>query len=311
MDVRQLRSFIKIAEVGSLSEAANRLRVAQPALSRQIKLLEGELGVALFFRHKRGMGLTNAGELLLARATAILREVDETPAYLRASAPRVFGSITIAFPPTITEILTGRLVQSFVNLSPDVSLRRLSAGTGYINEWMEKGTVDVSILYNPIAATKHRIDPLISEELCFVRLPEPQAPSRPSISLAEIAREPLILCSPMHDSRRLIEQEAARTGIRLNVQIEADSLQVLRDLAMRGIGKTILPVSALRYDIANGKLEAVPIVSPALRRRLVIAIPSNKPTTNATNCLLDVIRDEVRGLVRSGEWKGTMLSSID
>jgi LysR family transcriptional regulator, nitrogen assimilation regulatory protein len=127
MDLRQLTTFTQVADLGSLSKAAERLRIAQPALSRQIRLLEEELKVALFTRHGRGMELTSAGEMLRARASSILRQVEETRADLMQEAGAVRGRVVFGMPPTVGDVLATRLIERFLGLYPEVTLRAVTA----------------------------------------------------------------------------------------------------------------------------------------------------------------------------------------
>src|SRR3954469_10734762 len=123
MDLRQLTTFVQVADLGSLSKAAERLRIAQPALSRQIRLLEEELKVTLFTRHGRGMVLTPAGELLRGRASGILRQVEEARADLMEEAGAVRGRVVFGMPPTVGDVLATRLIERFLALHPEVRLR--------------------------------------------------------------------------------------------------------------------------------------------------------------------------------------------
>src|SRR3546814_19561694 len=111
MDLRQLRTFLHVAELGSLGRAAERLRVAQPALGRQIRLLEEELGVPLFTRHGRGMAPTPAGRILLDRASALLRLVADTRAEVSAERDAVKGTVSLGVPPNVGAVLAGGLVE--------------------------------------------------------------------------------------------------------------------------------------------------------------------------------------------------------
>ena len=109
MDIRQLRTFVHVAELGSFSKAADRLHIAQPALSRQIRLLESELKAALFIRHGRGVRLTDAGTLFLDRASGILRQIEQARADVAAEAGDVSGEVSIGVPPSVGIVLTGHL----------------------------------------------------------------------------------------------------------------------------------------------------------------------------------------------------------
>ena len=149
MNLKQLNTFVHVAELGSLSKASDRLRTVQPALSRQIRMLEDELGVELFSRHGRGMALTEAGDLLRTRALAILRQLEETKADISEHAGLVRGRVVLGIPPTVGDVLAARLVKEFLRQYPDVTLRIVPAFTGFLLDWLQRGEIDVAIMYKP------------------------------------------------------------------------------------------------------------------------------------------------------------------
>ena len=144
MDIKQLRTFIRVAEVGSLSQASDRLRLAQPALSRQIKMLENEIGVPLFVRHGRGMKLTEAGRQLLESVGAPLRQLEQSFDELRSSAKRIEGRVSLGMTPTISFILAGRLAKRVAKELPGVSLRIVEGYGGYLVEWLQRNEIDAT-----------------------------------------------------------------------------------------------------------------------------------------------------------------------
>jgi DNA-binding transcriptional LysR family regulator len=209
MDLRQLTTFVQVADLGSLSKAAERLRIAQPALSRQIRLLKEELKVALFSRHGRGMALTPAGELLRGRASVILRQVEEARADLMEEAGAVRGRVVFGMPPTVGDILATRLIERFLALYPEVTLRVVTAFSGYLLEWLQSGGVDIAVVYSTERVANIRISPLLEENLRFVSAEEAgNAADRP-VRFAEVAARRLVLPGPQHGLRALVEGRRA------------------------------------------------------------------------------------------------------
>ena len=123
MDVPQLRTILYVAELGSLSKAADRLRIAQPALSRQVRLLEEELGIRLFDRHGRGMEVTEAGKEVLRHAQRIMQELDEIRATVADEDAPLRGHVSIGMPPTVSDILSVPLVSAFQARHPEAKLQ--------------------------------------------------------------------------------------------------------------------------------------------------------------------------------------------
>ncbi len=307
MDLRQLNTFLQVAELGSLSRAADRLRIAQPALSRQMRLLEAELKVPLFDRHGRGMALTPAGEKLRARAGSILRQLEEARADLAEEAGTVRGRVVFGMPTTLVDILGTRLVERFLSLHPEVELRAIPAFSGYLLDWLHAGEVDIAVLYGSEAQASTRLSPLLVENLCLVTPPgEAPAPDH-AVPFTALGARRLILPGPQHGLRRLLERAARRQGMKLAVAVEADALQMLKGLVGRGLGSTVLPLAAVHEEVREGRLGAAPIAAPTLSRQLAVALPMGRPASRAVRRFEEVLRAEVAAMVRGGIWEGRLL----
>lgn len=309
MDLRQLTTFLQVAELGSLSRAADRLRVAQPALSRQVRLLEEELRVPLFTRHGRGMVLTEAGETLRLRAAAILRQVEETREEVVQEAGAVRGRVTFGLTPTVGAVLSAPLVERFLALHPEVTLRIVQGFSGYLREWLQSGEVDIAVIYAGPGNAGVRQSPLLVETLCFVAPPGRGIGMHDAVPFAEVARERLVLPGPAHGLRKLVQAEAEARGLPLRIGVEADDLPVLVELVRRRLGCTVLPLAAVHDDVRAGRLCAAPIVEPHLSRSLAVAEPLGRQPSNAVIRFGEVLREEVAAMVRSGAWSGQLLGS--
>lgn len=308
MDLRQLHTFLQVAELGSLSKASDRLRIAQPALSRQIRQLEEELRVPLFTRHGRGMVPTHAGEMLRSRASGILRQVEAARADLVLEAGAVRGHVVFGMPPTVGDVLAIRLIERFLGLHPEVTLRVVTAYSGYLLEWLHSGEVDIAVVYSTERAANVRISPLLVENLYLVGAEEPAEEAGHPVPFAEVAARRLVLPGPQHGLRVLVEEEARRRDLALNVVVEADSLQVQKGLVMRRLGSTVLPLASVHAEVTAGLLRASPIVDPRLSRKLVVAHPLGRQASNAARRFGQVLRDEVAEMATSGVWDGQLLT---
>src|SRR6201746_701710 len=149
MDLKQLRTFRAVAELGSLSKAADRLRAAQPSHSRHIKLLEHELRVELFVRNGRGMLLTSAGRMLLDRTTGLVRQIEQVRDDLQSASGKPSGRVILGLVPTVSAVLSGRLARRVLTEFPDVSLRIVESYGGHLVEWLHRGEMDLAIVYGP------------------------------------------------------------------------------------------------------------------------------------------------------------------
>lgn len=301
MDLNQLRTLIHVAELGSLSKAADRLRIVQPALSRQIRMLEAELGVRLFDRHGRGMVLTERGAAALAHARRVIAEVDDLRLVGADSAATLSGHVAIGLPPTVADLVSVFYVSAMQQAYPNVTLRLISAYTGYLLDWLHRGDLDLAILYDPRQNRSLRSEPLLTERLYIVGAPGSGLDIRqpyPFQRLGEGVR--LLLPSLRHGLRAIFESAASESGTVCNVILEADSYATLKDLVHAGMGYTILPYAPIRADIAAGRLTVAPLVKPEPTRQLSLAWPADRPVTRlarvAGETLSHIIRKHIPGI---------------
>jgi len=304
MDLRQLRTFIHVAELGSFSKAAERLHIAQPALSRQIRMLEAELEAPLLVRHGRGVRLTDAGSLFLDRAAAILRQVEQARADVAAEAGEVSGEVSIGLPPSVGFVLTGPLVADFRSTFPKVKLRIVEGVGGFVHEWMMGGRLDMGVLYHPGSPRNLETAPLWSEDLHLIGPASAKlSPSKP-VPLATLAGHPLILPSVGNGLRGLLERHAARHDFALRIEIEADAMRIQKDLTARDLGYTVLPFAAVRPEVEAGHLSAAPITDPAIPRQVIRAFPADRPVSRATRLLGDRLVVVAKRMIAAGDWPG-------
>ncbi len=307
MNFRQLRTLVHIGELGSLSKAADRLHVAQPALSRQIRALEDEIGTPLFTRHGRGMVLTQTGELLVERANNILRQVEEARADAISSGGWVRGSVVIGMPPTVADILAGRLAKEFADQHPDVNLRFVSAFTSHLIEGLQKRNIDLAILYDPKSHGSLHIEPLLQEDLFLVAPGKAKLSLKKPVSFKDLSAETLLLPGGQHSIRQLVEYHAREADCELKVTMEADSLSLLKNFVSLELGSTILPLPSVYQNIEEGLLSAAPIIDPSPTRTLVLATATDRAISNATQRAVEMIKQEVAEMIAKNIWVGLPL----
>jgi len=307
MELSQLRTLIHVADLGSLSKAADRIGIAQPALSRQIRMLEEELSVRLFTRHGRGMVLTEKGREILEHATRVMSELEEIRATAADLDAPLHGRIAIGFPPTVADILSLPLVAAFGRTHPQVELRLVGAYTGHLIDWLHRGEIDVAILYDPHVARSLRSEPLLLENLFLIGPPGSGLSAERPIRFRELDDKRILLPSTRHGLRTIVEQCAVEAGISLRVAVEADSYATLKDLVRHGHGWTILPLSPIHDDIATGRLHAAPLMDPAPVRQLVLSYPADRPVSRLTRFAGETIADIVADQVGRKTWPGKLL----
>ncbi len=306
MEISQLRTLIHVAELGSLSRAADRLHIAQPALSRQIRLLEEELGVRLFARHGRGMVLTEQGEHVLQHALRVMVELEEIRASVSDDAP-LRGHVAIGMPPTVSDILAEPLVSAFREAHPEATLRIVSAYSGYLLDWMHRAEIDAAILYDPRSSRTLRIQPLLEEVMFLIGPPDSGLSLDVPVQFAVLGQLRLLLPSSGHGLRAIVDRCAAEQGMRLDIPVEADSYSTLKTLVRKGHGFTILPKAPIHGDIMQGHVRAAPLLDPAPVRRLVMAYPNDRPVTRLARFAGQVIATNVALMVDREVWQGRKL----
>ena len=303
MDIRQLRTFRTVAELGSLSKAADRLRIAQPGLSRQIKLLEQELRVQLFVRNGRGMLLTGAGRMLLDRTQGLVRQIEQMRDDIQSAGGNPSGSVVLGLVPTVSAVLSGRLAARILAGFPDISLRIVESYGGHLVEWLHRGEMDLAITYGPAIDLHLTAQSIGYEEIAVVGPPGSGLRARKQVDLDWLLKQKLILPSMAHGLRALLEKAVVRRKMTLKALIEVDSYRAQISLMEEGIGYTLLPASAIRAELAAKRLEMAVLVNPTISRELVLGSPVATPPTVATTAVSTVIMSEIGQMSRQGCWK--------
>lgn len=311
MDVRQLRYFVAIVESGSISKAAQRLNVAQPSLSLHIRNMEADLGVPLLFRTPQGVQATEAGEILLRNARTIVSHFEEAECEIRGSGLEPAGEVRLGLPSSIAQVLGVPLVLAARTELPKVKLRIAEAMSGYVLDWLRLGRVDLGLLYAFVEDRGLRSIGLLSEALHLFGLPgDPDAAGLPppgtSVPVTTLAGLPLILPSPGHGLRDLIEERAASEGTRLAAAIEIDAYGAIRTLVERGLGFSVLPAHAIRRETDAGTLLAWPF-EPAFLRTVHLVEPTDRPLPQAVRAVEALCRRTLKELVASGAWSGAQM----
>jgi LysR family nitrogen assimilation transcriptional regulator len=168
VNLRQLEYFVAVAELGSFSKAAVMLNIAQPALSRQVRLLETDLRVALLMRTGRGVVLTEAGKRLFEHSIGILQLVSRTREDIEASRDEPAGRIVVGLPPSMGRLLTLPLVEGFRRSLPKARLAIVEGLSAHLAEWISTGRVDIGLLHNPEPQPALEVTPVLEEPLGLV-----------------------------------------------------------------------------------------------------------------------------------------------
>jgi LysR family transcriptional regulator, nitrogen assimilation regulatory protein len=310
MELRQLRYFLRVADLKSFSRAAATVGIAQPALSRQIRKLEEELGADLFYRDGRGAILTDAGKQYCEKLRTLLRQLDQAGTEVMATKDVPAGEVLLGVPPQLGAVLIAQLIQRFRDRFPLARLRVSEAFSYQIAEWLSAGRIDVGFVYEPLEY-RHLEKVLMVEEMLYV-VSHPGDPLTAgcSVPFHTILELPLIVPDLPSTLRARVEDVAARRGAAPRYSIEVDSLPAIKRLVRDGAGYTILPHAAVSDEVTHGLLSAAPIVDPPVSRPLALAVPLKGALSLATRKLIDLIADQVRAFIADGTWSGRIVERI-
>lgn len=302
LDSRRLLYFYYVAKTGRFIGAEAALGVAQSAMSRQIQQLESELGQQLLERNGRGVTLTPAGEILYREAEDILQRMASTLTELEDAASERHGeSVSIAAPPTFTNVYMADIILTLQKQRPGLRVRAVEASSGSVMNQLVGGEVDCAIVSASAASTPKggRIvqRPLLTEPVTVICAPSHSVARQRNVPRQQLRELDLVLPAALNGSRALLRDYFAKDDIPLRSQIEADSLALSRKLVMQRPLCTLLPTSSCEEQIAAGELVAVEL-DPPLRRTLYIARLKDRPISEAGKALMEVAESVVRGKER-------------
>jgi LysR family nitrogen assimilation transcriptional regulator len=303
MDLKQLEYFRHVAELGSFTRAASFLSVVQPALSRQVRQLEVELGQNLFDRNGRGVVLTDAGSRLLEHTRGILMQVGRARQELEEQKNGDSGHFVLGLPPSLGRSVTVPLVKAFDQRLPNASLATVEGLSAYMLEWLSVGRVDCALVYNAPASPTVDLSPLLDDQLFLIgpRAAKAARKVRKSVTLAEIADYPLIIPSRPHSIRMSVENALAGVDRKIRVAHEIECIPAVIDLVRQGHGFAVLPFNAVQSTPWGDEVSVKPIVAPVLKTSLSLATSAHRPKSPLHRRAIEVIRDIVRHEIRSPE----------
>jgi len=268
MRIRQLENFIAVCELGSISRAAERRHVAQPALGLQIRGMEDEMGAQLLERHARGVQPTPAGLLVLEWARETVRNAQALKDQLRSVSSGLAGSLTLGMTPSIATAFAVPVLLAVQRELPNLRLQ-LAEGMGHLlRDWVSTGKVDVALVFDAAGGDADAADKLLTESLYFVcSASDPRAGSGP-ITMAEALEQPMAMAAAGDSVRKAVEDGSRSVDTPLKVEYELQSVGVILKLVRSGLASTVLPIAMVVEDVKAGSLRARRIESPGLKRHL-------------------------------------------
>lgn len=310
MDFKQLRAVVTVAESGSVTKASQLLHMVQPAVSRQVSGLEDELGIALFERTRQGMQLTAAGASFVTRARRILSELERARAEVQPSREEVTGIATVGLLGSVERLLAGPLVEAVRRKHPGIELHLATAYSGHLQQWLDDGDLDVSLLYNLTTTQSVRVIPLLRDQIWAVAPADGGLTADRPIDLSTLLGQPFIMpIAGQHGIRMLLDEARVELDVKPNVVAQANSMALQTILVEAGLGWTILPAAGVSSYIGAGRLSAAPVRNPHIVRTVGLGLPRTGKTPLAVEVVATELLALIRSVVRSGTWTSAEFSA--
>jgi DNA-binding transcriptional LysR family regulator len=264
MDVRQLDMFRAVAEERNFTRAAERLHVSQSAVSRQVKLLEEELGGRLLHRGGKGATLTAPGELLLRLANRVHRDMQDVRGQIAETHGLLRGALTIAGGMTVCMHVLPRVLKRYRRLYPGVELRVVSGPSEAIIRQIRTHEVDLALLTLPLSDRDLEVVPVLKEEMVVVSAPGHPIAKNRAVDAKAIARFPLILYEAGSNSRRV--QDRLFAELPLKVAMETENVEIIKAMVGAGLGITVIPRAAIAREARTGRFRVTRVRGRHLSR---------------------------------------------
>ncbi|HWZ49579.1 MAG TPA: LysR family transcriptional regulator [Herbaspirillum sp.] len=295
MNLRALKYFVAIADAGSVTAAAEAIAIAQPALSRQLRELESDLGLQLLHRTPRGVRLTQAGVILYESATRILTEAQRVREQLKGQRHAGQATVVLGASPTLARLLVPGVFARCQRSLNGVNLTVREAFTPVLLDGLERGMIDMALVTNPEPGRAFTMHALLGEPFALITPAGSRLGS--AISISQLAHIP-VLMTAFH--RGIVERQLAPLGGRLNVQSEIDSIDSIRELVLQGQGATLMPVSVFKEPRVRNRVTMSEVSGVQLNRLLVMATRIEREENACLSVLKDLVISELSQLTQAG-----------
>jgi LysR family nitrogen assimilation transcriptional regulator len=305
MEIKQLRYFVRIVDLGSFSRAAGVLHIAQSALSQQVAALEAEVHAALLDRTTRGVQPTEAGRVLYQHAQLMLQQEADAKAAISQSCAEPSGHVAFGLPLSLAPCLGLTIFQAVRHRYPAIKLQTLEELSGTILEWVKNGRLTLGIAFDDNNLEGLQTVPLMEERLFLIAAPGSPLAKRKVVSLRELAAMEFVLPTMGQGVRSRVDKALIEAGLTpARVLAEIDSLTILKQAAASGIGATLLSWMSVEAEVMRGELAAVEIARPSITRTAHVAMLAPSLRSRAAQCVLEVMTQTVREAVQRPSWRG-------
>lgn len=291
MELVHLRSFIQIAESGSMTRAAENLFLTQPAVTQHIQALENEFGTKLFNRHPRGMHLTQAGTILRTYAQNCLATLEDCRLAISELEAGQRGQVIIGAGVTTSIFVLPDWLRVFRAKYPAVEMILRTGRSQEIMMLLKEGEIDMGIITTPAENPHFTMQRLFDEDIILVA-PFEHPFAGTNILAERLAEIPLILFPHGNGFRSYLDQALAQACIPVTIKMETDSVEAIKRFVEAGLGASFLPRSAVQEELTHGTLAAVGLINLApLQRTTYLAYLTNRYQTFGMRHFLQLLTD--------------------
>jgi len=295
MEFRQIQYFVCLYEEGSVTRAARRLNIVQPALSMQIAKLEEEIGQQLFVRTPQGMQPTSEGRRMYRLFLPVLGDFSRAREQVMQTSAELTGQVRVGMIATIAQGVLVDALLEFSALHPKVELSLTDGFSGTLTDAVSVGQLDAAIINKPRRSLALNSEPIAEEELLLVTGPLHAALAE-TVPFRELAHLKLVLPTRQHGLRGIIESFGQAEDVSLAPGVEIDSISAILKLVLESEFCTVLPRIAVRKQLEHASLRGHTVIAPRLTRQLVCVTHPRRPLTPAAAAFIATMVRHVRGL---------------
>ena len=309
MNPKNLLSFTKVVEFGTINRAASQLHITQPALSRRIGALEDELKTRLFDRSGQGVTLTDAGMVLRDHADGLLRHIEQVRLELVTRASTPSGSLSVGLPAPFRSVISSKLVPAFCIAYPQVKLHVFENSPNLILDMLLAGSLELGVISSEDSQAGLICEPLLTERLFLAGAPDAGLDATQPVAAARLAELPLVQAVRSSAVRTVLARYFGKQGVELDYNVEVEGIHLMIDVAASGHSFTVLPYSAIREPLKAGLISAASLTD--LTIEWTIARPLERQISLASRRFAEALRQAAKAEIDSGDWLGTRYHAID
>ena len=308
MNTRHLTCFLAIYEERTISAAAEKLRLSVSALSHHLSNLEQDLDVQLFTRQRRGMEPTADGERFRGHALAILAAMKAAEKDMRANRDRVIGTVSISMATSVIRVVGFDFVDRISREHPDLQLTVNESLSSTVLSDVETGRADLGVAFNPQASDLLRVTPVLTEDMVLVGQPGLVGETEASIPFDEVLTKRLILLAQGLSAQALTRNRRLLKRLEDRATLQVNSVQTMSTCLLAGLGVTVGTYQIFSEGLAQGALQARPIVAPRLDREMCLVEPRNRIPSYAVEYARNTLMDLIQSSVREGRWRAGLIA---